>query len=373
MRYLPYLGFAGALLGSYWIASCKDDPSNPPPPPPPPRHCATAMECLSIRLQEQPIGTICPTNPQATIPVGINLFYYAYDFDNSRNIIATLRQTQKCLSCGQPDYSPAEFPVRVLATPKGTLQGGPDNADTAGPANPLNTCEYGFTPGPFGVGVDTWRYLYTPIRACFEDDQKCIQAAPSPQNPPGPPPSPPTPSVVLGNCDNECKLVGGNCSKESVGNIPAQTELSNFERAIVNTPPPTTQNIVSLLQLLASPGATPPTPVCNDFRDMDIDSQDNVTAIGNPCTFRFRLGSSIQPSWYAVFLNTPAVIMGSRHRTTNEATITLDPDATITARIFASQNADPKSDPITALRARPGELLFAGQRQFCALIQWEQH
>jgi hypothetical protein len=371
MRFRPCVVFASIILGSFYVGSCEDNPSSPPPP----SYCASAWECLSIRL-ENPTGQIqCPINEQALLDQ--NLFYSAYNFGGTpgpaaspnpnynttnHNILAVIQQTQRTV--GLPDYVPPAFPIKVLVSAKGNLTGGPDNVDVAGPPTAL-TCQAALTSNPDQPSIPrVWYFLYSVVMACFEDDPTCIISMPPIANPT------PTPEKALARCENNCSDANGNyCSVERVGVITAQRELSQFAKTIYGVPPPTKQNIVSILQLLAVPSSPAPQPVC-DFRDMAIDDQNNVSATGNPCTFRLRLGDKHPPSWYAVRLNVPVDMMGKRNQ--NQGTIIWDQNATANARIFKSQNAAPESESITALKAEPGKLLFAGEKQFCALITWEQ-
>jgi hypothetical protein len=380
MRFQPWVVFVSIILGSFYVGSCNQNDNSTPLPAK--RHCANAMECFSIVRGSPPVGIICPINEQ--VGIRTNLYWSAYDFyntngatNNDYNIFAEIQETQTPNN-GTPPYKPNPVLRKILAGPPNgaTPTGGPDNIDYPGPPFPLG-CEYQFSANPANPGVPiTWHITYAPVLpVCFEEnDPNCTSAQP------GQPLGPQQPPDVLATCEARCKDTSGeSCSEENVSLVPdAAAVVQSFARAVYSSspppPPPITLNIVSLLQLLALPppqGAPPPSPVCSGFTDMTIDNLENVTAVGDRCTFRFRLGDKHPPYWYAVLLNAPALISGVRTTGINQGTIMWDKNATVTARIFAPQDdLKPKSELITALRAEPGKLLLAGEEQFCALVKW---
>jgi hypothetical protein len=54
-------------------------------------------------------------------------YWHAYDFHSSRNITAVVQQTINHLN--RNSHNTSYIPVHVIATPKGSLSGGPDGID----------------------------------------------------------------------------------------------------------------------------------------------------------------------------------------------------------------------------------------------------
>jgi hypothetical protein len=343
MHGIRFIILACLLLICLSTTACKvGDPATYPPPPP--RNCATADECFSIY---KVLNNACqfPAPHYET-----RYFYQAFNFHSSKNIIAVILVRVMHLQYdGTPTTLPNPpynyIPVRLLAQPKGIIHGGPSGIDLGGPSQDL-VCEY--TKQNDYVDDN----IYTPYRACFEDDTTCINQLP------------PAPSGGdIARCETECNKPGGMCTTANVGKSP---QLSSFAGSLIGGQLPTTHDLQSIANLLGVG------PACASG-GMIIDANGSVISSGSQCTVSIPLSDTAP--WSMALLDIPSVTVGDLTRIPPpklEATIFWRPNAAIIARTYTDPKSPPASEPLWALRARPNKLLFATQHSFCAKITFTE-
>jgi hypothetical protein len=309
-------------------------------PPPPPRACATAEECFGIG-----------TDVSQTCNFGDDRypseFFHAYDFHTKRDIIAVVKVVVQHLNTNLP---PDEYrqPAYTEAKPKGTIRGGrPNYVDYSGPVGDLG-CRF-VKPRAPGATVD--EYYFTPEAVCFKDDTSCKL------------PTAPTGSE-LQTCEDECNRAGGSCTKADVG---PSGKLTKFSADLIGGVFP---QRIDWSGILNSFGMT---PSCVTQPELNIDTNQNVSAVGQPCSVQIPLPNN--SPYYAAFFDTPSVLAGKLSRSPapiKQAEIKWDVGATMLARTYADVGAPTVTEPVVALRIRPEELLFASTGKFCARVNFKR-
>lgn len=346
------------------IAGCS-----PLPPKPPKMHCLDAKQCTVIKST---LHNACGWGAESP-PVNSGKWgtvggvdgltqWRVYNFHSSRDIAAVIEVKVETQLPESPQVSYKAAPLK--AQPKdGNVVGGPDDIDYGGPYGYLG-CEWVMQPDKTLV-----RYTYRVVDACFTDDTiNCPNGQPPHQKPVE---RPPVENELL-RCQAACD--SGDPSKcrafdtSGIPNVP--DALDRMSRQLRTQSIPMTVDMGPLLKTIAYAGGG----VCPDRR-LIIDSASRAEAFGEACQFFLAAPPNTPAEDLTLRLRVPSTISGEFSRGSGPIVLAkvqwnLTNSAYVEHYTNGAQGGITDVEPIAAMAVGLREVLFAGERNFCARVKF---
>ncbi len=332
-----------------------------PPSPPPPRTCATGPECLLMRATD---NAACGWNAEnwdagrwGTLSRALVIRQFeVFNLHATKDMVLTLKTRIET----QAPNPPVETltPIFLPALEKGTIKGGPDGVDVAGPGTFLG-CEY------VRNGNLIQRYEFVAEKICYVGDSDCAVAPPYAK-----PESRPSAKDEVARCDTACKT--GDPSKcfvypELSG--PGLRELKALQTDLLVKSPPFGTDLTPLLSVLTAQAG----PACSP-RSLMIDSKSRFSAFGPSCRSAIATPQATPPELRSIVVNVPVSLAGTAQRYISTGPIKkffllqFEPLQTMSAEYYSTAGQLMDTDYLASASISDKVITLAGKKSFCALL-----